>query len=429
MILSRKTAHKVHGGFFFDVLVTLSGQVFVMLIALLLNKAMSTRLGPEGFTGYSLITKTGAIFAYIILVSMGIALPRYIPLYRAQGDREREAGVFFASIAILAVASFIMALITYLFRIPLCTLIWGNYCSLNLLACYFFALKSAYTAYLYALMRADGKFLLYSLAQIAIDGTCLALSLLFFDAIKIIFVMSFMGLLLSIAMILFEYRKIYRGRFVLEDGKREIGVLLKYGIPRIPGEILLFSFTSVPLMLLNQKIGAFETAGFTISLGIISAATPLFSYVGLVLLPHASEALAKKEYVKLNRRIAGLILLFLILSICMAAAIFLFGSIVIRILYSGEYLRFIETVHMIIPSIIPMSMYLLLRNPLDALSELPINTGNLAVSFFVLIVAINWSSSIEASAFAFLAGYTILGVLSVISFLFIINKRKAENNE
>ena len=72
-----------------------------MLIALMLNKLMSMRLGPESFTEYTLITKAGGILAYIVLVSLGISLPRYIPMFRAQGNEKRESATFFASIIIL----------------------------------------------------------------------------------------------------------------------------------------------------------------------------------------------------------------------------------------------------------------------------------------------------------------------------------------
>lgn len=413
-------------GFLFDVLTTLSGQLFVMLIALMLNKLMSMRLGPESFTEYTLITKAGGILAYIILVSLGISLPRYIPMFRAQGNEKRESATFFASIIILVSASLLMALIAIVFRRPLCMGFFGRYDSGPLFACFLFALKSAFTAYLYALLRADGEFIRYSACQIVIDASCLASSFAFSSSTYIVVAMSAVGLLFSFALILQEYWRAYKDRFDSSDIKIEIGTLLKYGIPRIPGEIILFSFTSIPLMILNSKIGAFHTAGFTISLGIISAATPLFSYVGLVLLPYASEALAKKEYGELNRRLFGLILLFLFLSICMVVAIRLLDTFVITLLYSTDYLQFVNTVHLLMPAIIPMSLYLLLRNPLDALAEFPINTVNLAIAFFVLIVGVMSSSSANATAFSFVAGYFILGFLSVAAFIFVMHRRKAE---
>lgn len=419
---------KQRKGFLFDVFMTLSGQLFVMLIALMLNKLMSMRLGPESFTGYTLITKSGGILAYIVLVSLGISLPRYIPMFRAQGNEKRESATFFASLAILVSASLFMAVATIIFRLPLCKVFFGRYDVGSLFACFLFALKSAFTAYLYALLRADGKFIRYSACQIIIDASCLAISFAVSGSTNIVVAMSAVGLLFSSALILQEYWRAYKGRFQLSDIKFEIGTLLKYGVPRIPGEIILFSFTSVPLMILNNKFGAFHTAGFTISLGIISAATPLFSYVGLVLLPYASEALARKEYSELNHRLFGLILLFLFLSICMVVAIRLLDTFVITLLYSSEYLQFVNTAHLIMPAIIPMSLYLLLRNPLDALAEFPINTVNLAIAFCVLTVGVTSSSSDGATAFSFVAGYFILGFLSVASFIFVMHRRKAESN-
>lgn len=414
--------------FLSDVLTTLSGQLFVMLIALLLNKVMSMRLGPGSFTMYTLVTKSGGILAYVVLVSLGIALPRYIPMYRAQGDTKREVATFFASIAVLVVASLLMAVVVFVFRQPLCEGFFGSYNGGYLIACFLFALKSAFTAYLYALLRADGKFVKYSVCQIAIDTSCFASSFAFSDPTLIVVAMSSVGLALSLALIFQEYWQLYKGKLDAADAKNETATLLRYGIPRIPGEIILFSFTSVPLMILNGRIGAFDTAGFTVSLGIISAATPLFSYVGLVLLPHASEALARREYDKLNRKLLGLGLLFLALSACMVAAIGLLDSFVITLLYSSEYLQFADIVHLIMPAIVPMSLYLLLRNPLDALAEFPINTVNLAIAFCVLLAGIMASPSNEAIAWSFVAGYTALGCLSAATYIYVMHRRKAECN-
>lgn len=427
----KRASHKYgrkRGGFLFDIFTTLFGQLFVMFIALLLNKVMSIRLGPEAFTMYALVTKSGGILAYVVLVSLGIALPRYIPMYRAQGDTKREAAAFFASMIVLAVASLLMTVAVFVFRRPLSNGFFGSYNGGHLLACYLFALKSAFTAYLYALLRADGRFIRYSACQIVIDMSCLASSFAFSDSTRIIVAMSSVGLVLSLAFIFQEYWRVYRGRLDVSHAKNEIATLLRYGVPRIPGEVILFSFTSVPLMILNSRIGAFDTAGFTVSLGIVSAATPLFSYVGLVLLPHASEALARREYDKLNRKLLGLGLLFLALGACMVVAIDFLDTFVISLLYSVEYLQFAEIVHLITPAIIPMSLYLLLRNPLDALTEFPINTVNLAIAFCALLAGIMASLSNEAIACSFVVGYVTLGCLSVVAFIYVMHRRKAECN-
>lgn len=66
-------------------------------------------------------------------------------------------------------------------------------------------------------------------------------------------------------------------------------------------------------------------------------------------------------------------------------------------------------------SIIPNAYYLLLRNPLDGKSKFPYNTVCLLISFMVYIIVLLFAPDIKVCAVDTIAAYTVLGILTFIS--------------
>lgn len=66
-------------------------------------------------------------------------------------------------------------------------------------------------------------------------------------------------------------------------------------------------------------------------------------------------------------------------------------------------------------SIIPNAYYLLLRNPLDGKSKFPYNTVCLLISFMVYIILLLFAPDIKVCAVDTIAAYTVLGILTFIS--------------
>ena len=96
----------------------------------------------------------------------------------------------------------------------------------------------------------------------------------------------------------------------------------------------------------------------------------------------------------------------------------------LTLLFNQEYTKSIEIVKIMIISILPNAFYLLLRNPLDGKSKFPYNTICLTISFIIYIILLLFAGTIKICAFDTIIAYTILGLMSLFSWLYVIRKEE-----
>lgn len=412
-----------------DLGITTAGQILVMVLTFLLNKIISTRFGPEIYMEYSLINKTAGVITYVMILSLGIALPRYLAIYRSKGDKEREYTNFIASAILVAISTTVVFTVCILFREQFALWIFGKDMKFlaYVLPTLLLALQLGLTTLLYSYYRGIDSFFMYSISQCFVSIILVVISIFANELLLMVYAMSFAGLLFSLTSFIIYYRKYKKEGLKIQRNKLKIELrsLTSYSLPRVPGEFILFSFTTVPLIIINQRIGPMQAVAFSVALGIVSAISPFFRYIGMVLLPYASKSAANDQFDDLDRKMRYLTLIYTVASVCGIIFVLLFTDLVITILYSSEYVQYANVVKIMIFSLLPNSIYLLLRNPLDALSRFPINTINLIVSFSVMLAIVYFSNSEVMYAFSYFIAYTLLGVMSWGSWILLKRKRTA----
>ncbi len=65
-----------------DIIWTFTVQMMIMICAFVVTKLLSNRLSVEDFGQYNLIKRSVQVLSFMMLAGVGIALPRYIPLYQ-----------------------------------------------------------------------------------------------------------------------------------------------------------------------------------------------------------------------------------------------------------------------------------------------------------------------------------------------------------
>ena len=208
---------------------------------------------------------------------------------------------------------------------------------------------------------------------------------------------------------------------VKRDLKSSMTELASFCLPRLPGEFVLFAYIVVPLIIINHRLGIEATAYFAVATTINSMINPLFSFVGMVLLPLVSKSIASNQFSQADKKVKALIKIYLVVGLIGIIAVEIFTPLVINILFNSEYQSSVPIVRIMILAILPNAFYLLLRNPLDAMSKIPYNTINLIISFVVLNILVFLSTNVVAYAISFVAAY---GLLSILSFWAWRNCRK-----
>jgi O-antigen/teichoic acid export membrane protein len=98
-----------------DLYISGIGQILVIILAFLLNKILSIVLGPVGYSEYSLINKTSAVLSFIMAMSLGIAVPKYLAISRVSWDYSEEFAYFSSAVLIMSIANIIVICVLLLF--------------------------------------------------------------------------------------------------------------------------------------------------------------------------------------------------------------------------------------------------------------------------------------------------------------------------
>jgi O-antigen/teichoic acid export membrane protein len=143
--------------------------------------------------------------------------------------------------------------------------------------------------------------------------------------------------------------------------------------------------------------------------------TPLYSFMGIILLPYVSESIAKNNLQEADRFVNKLALFYFTSAIVIIAFFYVFIGLLTSIFFSNSYLITTDLSRIMILSVLPQTIYLLYRNPIDAISVIPYNTIILGVCLIVMVLSFCISSTLTQLAWAYVAVSVLQGILSWIT--------------
>ncbi|WP_299675092.1 lipopolysaccharide biosynthesis protein [uncultured Tenacibaculum sp.] len=396
-----------------ELIFSISIQVSVMFIGLVINKLISLNFGVETYSIYSVFKKTSGVISFIILGGMGIAIPKYLP----QTDKKKDKlSLAFSAFYIVLVLAALLGLIVISFESFLEELVFGTNNNLILL-CFFYSFIIALVSFSYAYLRGMDRIIYFNLSQLSVQLIVLTVVFFFTDSLQEFFLWSIISI--SIFVITQIVIELLKNRNIISVWKSKtikpnIKELWSYGYSRLIGDFFLFSLNAIPLIIINNKFGnkwgGFFAAGITLKALI----NPIFSYIGIILLPKVSKSYKDKEYSQVDYLIRKFLYMYLIISVIVVAFIFIFNELLLKLFFSAEFIPAENIVNLIVLSILPNSLYLLLRNPIDAVTKKPYNTYTVAFSCCLGITLIYFSESIIQAAIFYNIIYVSLGLISFL---------------
>lgn len=402
-----------------DVAGTFVTQMAIMLSAFVVNKILSNVLAIDDFGQYNVIRRSSSVLAFVMLGGVGIALPRYLSIY-IQQRRYRQVRGFVC-------ATFLYVFVNTLIVVLSC-LVLGERCNDWLTGGGGKELLAVILAYsffqslcngLYAYYRGIGNFKLFNITAI-LSSVLLILPLAAVQLISVCYVFATWGMLYAIVFIFYAWKDLHNDKDIFikscrwTNVKTEYKVLWKYSLPRLVGDLFLFTLSAFPVAYIGLR--SMEQAAFY-SVGISFAAmvTPLYSFLGVILLPYVSTAYAAGRGEAAGRFINKLLAIYMICGVCGGSILYFGMDFFIKLFFSETYCVATPISRLLIVSIPFQSLYYLYRNPIDARSSRPYNTVNLGICLAVLIVLFSFAETLEQFAYAFLAVSVIKGALSVIT--------------
>ena len=415
-----------------DVVWTFALQIGVMVCAFAITKLLASRLSIDDFGQYNVIKRSVQVLSFVMLAGVGIALPRYIPLYRNSTPPRRIVPLLVASLVYILGVSLVVLVVCLLFSTQMQDIVigqTGNGCLLLIALGYAFTLAMA--QFVFAYYRGTGNFKWYNGTQLAVQlAIVVPLVLLPVLTVKTVFVS---WLVITALLVVLCLVKEGRGRWgEVSDGTPHftrqsslydsLKTIVKYSSGRLVADFFLFSLSAFPLIYISQAMGLQATAYYAVGITFVTMVTPVFSFIGIILLPYVSACIAKGEMQRADKVITRLLLLYVGAALLITVVLYIFTDFMTALLFARNYVAAGDLTRIMILAILPQALYLLYRNPIDAVAVVPYNTVILGISLAAMVGSFVWASTLTQYAWAYLTVSLLQGLLSWLTWQ-IIQKR------
>ena len=372
-------------------------------------------LGPEEFGAYSLARRIISNIAPIAILSIDIALARYIAM---TSEKKLKASYIVSSVISTGIALALLLIIAVAASHRLTHLIFPSNNFMNLYYASLFLLCGyCILTIVYAFYRGEQKFNTANSLQLCLMAILPFLISYFFAYKKNSSVIMFLmgsAFYLSLFPLVLIITKIKLPRF--SDVKASMKTLLKYSLPRVPAGFFLAGLLTLGPFLAGLILGLEEAGYFVIGQSVFRIMESAIVGFGLVALPKVSQLLAedKVEYLKL--KIEDVLIMVFQLGFFITIHTFIWSREIVLVWLGSEYIEAVPIMQILILSLGPYLAYVTLRSIVDAVEFRAINTFNLFLSFVIAgitsIIFVYAGFGITGLAIGTTIGFLVLGVMT-----------------
>jgi len=396
---------------------TMVTELLVTISGILILKLAASLLGPAGFGEYAISRRAVGLLYLPLVMGFGVAAPRYIAIARAKAmEGYTESAFATATLTAGLLPALVAVLLLNVAPNVGATMLFGSSTLAHIVPAATIALFGiSLHAMVYAVYRGRSEMQFANILQILNLAVAPPLAFAFApanaaDVLKLtgIFWTAFSGV--ALIHVLVRERSEWRGFAPVNE---HIKVLLRFGVPRVPGEFALVGLFAIPSLLAVRQHGIVEAGQFSAALSVLTMASSGFAPVGLVVLPRASAQVATGDLAAL-RKLAQRILIGGILLATLGVVI---GELLIPFFvqwYFGEaFVPAIPYFRAVLLGAIPYAVYILMRSILDALDVKALNSRNLIIALSVIVIlclvnrSIMWMCASIVAALALVAALTL----------------------
>lgn len=406
-----------------DILYVFLGQIAIMLSVFGINKIVSYYMGVESFAVYNLIKRAGGLLACVVSGGLTIALPRYLARHTSSStyDQAIASSLTEASILIVSIYGLIVTAVCFLFPSQFNYIFFqSNEINYSLiLVVVVFALGQTYSNLLFSYYQGIGNFKKYNVAQFICSSLCLIFAYIFRSNLYTFVLTSYLALLI-IGLCPMLYLKGRNSKKVTSNNRiKRINTivrskLLKYGTPRLLHDLMLFAQDVIPLIIILHRFDIHIVGLYSAGLSIPLTISPLFAFTGGVFLQRVSLLVKQNDWKAINKMINIALIIFTAIAIVGTLILILTKEFIVTLMFSSDFNEVIPLVPYFALSLLPRAIYLLYRNPLDAVSERPYNLYITTLRTALLILFLFWGKSTIDCAKAYLYSSIVMAILPLI---------------
>jgi len=321
-------------------------------------------LGRNGFSEYAVARRLVSLISPIPLLGLGVGLPRYIGYSNGRGDKAAASRYYTAALWCVGAAALVCFLLMNLGSSYFAFLFFGSKCYARLvfplsIMVIGFCLHSIACGYFRGHLAMNRANLLQVLS--------LSLSpplvfVVFHRNLEHVLLLQG-GLWIFVAVTVLLWTGFHqRTSGIFSETKH----LLTYGVQRVPGDFTLMALFTLPVTVLAHLDGVQYAGYVAFGIAVLSMIGAVFAPVGLVLLPKATYMLAEGSSHELRQHLLHMVKVTAIVSAILALSISIFARWLIRLYLGDGYEQVANIVRLVMVGALPFSLYLVLRNIIDA---------------------------------------------------------------
>jgi O-antigen/teichoic acid export membrane protein len=386
----------------------------VALSLLLTFKLAAHEFGTEGFSEYAIARRTISLLFPFLVLGLPVALPRYIG--RANGDPSRCTRYYGATLWCQAALAGLAAACIILFRKEFAYVFFGSetYASLAVPVTLILAGLSLH-AVVYNYFRGNLALRHANSMQLITFAVVPMVSFYHFGTSVYAALTAWGAGTVAVATAALLWFTPWRNA-VSSRSWSEARELLHYGIPRIPGSFALLALMTLPATFTVHLRGVQEGGFVAFSTSLLNMVGAMFTPIGVVLLPKASQMCAEGAYGTLRTHVIRIVKLTLIVALGFTLTFEIFAGVIIRAYLGKDFSRVIALTRVVALGALPFALFYVLQGLIDAHHTRAVNALNCIYSLAIFIAACAPSLVYAPEVvipWALVAGILSLGLLTV----------------
>ena len=335
--------------------------------------------GDSDFDRYVIVRRTVAFIFPVVLMGTMVGLTRFVAM---KTDPQVQRRYLFGALAWVVPIGVLLLLISALVPGPLSWVCFGNYDEKGLiLPSALMTVGIALHGVAYGFLRGRGHIVQANAIQfLALAGVPCMAFVLFSDLEAVLW---FTGTFWTAVSLLSCVPALLSGG--LRGDGRERAEIIRYGLPRVPGDIALGALLTVPVYVVVRTFGQAVGAEYAFGCTLLNLAAAAFSPVALLLLPAISSRLSSAQLGGLDRKLGRMLVLITAASVALVLFFELLADPVLRIYLGEGGEQLAAASRLIFLSALPFAFFNGMRSLLDAYYQTPRNGVNLVAALLVLL--------------------------------------------
>jgi O-antigen/teichoic acid export membrane protein len=396
-----------------DLATTFLTEATVVLSYLLSFRLVAQDFGAQGFGEYALARRTLAVLLPLVAITTDLAVARYVA-FAVAGDPGRARRYAPAAGAIVLVTALALGAVLLLFPGPLAALLFGStrYSDLILpmpLLIFGSALHGIAYGYLRGLGRIQVANVLMGLNHAVLPLVAIELSRGSVANILLLLGAGWAAVSLAcLAVLPLSFAAI----------PENIRELVRYGAPRVPGDLLRFALFSAPSVVVAHLEGLTAAGAVAFGVAAVGMLGTAVSPIGFVMLPFAARMMAGGELGELRHRLVTIAALTGGAVLAAVLVVEVFAPQLVDAYLGHGFAAAARALRILIPAALPWAIYTSLASVVDAHHVRPVNARNMAIASAAFVVAMVTSIVIHPSeetvSLAFVVSLYVLGALTLL---------------